>query len=102
MAINVLASIARNEAAPAPARVSAAEALLDRGWGKSKQIVQVDAPAELMSDDALEDAIRDRLRAISVEGQLAIEDARSYDDEGGGGPEARGSAAGAEAPCIED
>lgn len=36
-ALNVLAGIMREESAPHAARVSAAQALLDRGWGKSAQ-----------------------------------------------------------------
>jgi len=36
-AIRTLAGIMRQPKAPASARVAAAEALLDRGWGKPKQ-----------------------------------------------------------------
>ncbi len=36
-AINVLAGIMNEPEAGAPARVAAANALLDRGWGKPKQ-----------------------------------------------------------------
>ena len=39
-AINVLASIMRSKDATAAARVSAANALLDRGWGKAPQQLQ--------------------------------------------------------------
>jgi hypothetical protein len=36
-AVKVLAAIMNNEDGPATARVSAAQALLDRGWGKAAQ-----------------------------------------------------------------
>jgi hypothetical protein len=36
-AVNVLAGIMKSESHPAAARVSAAQALLDRGWGKAAQ-----------------------------------------------------------------
>lgn len=36
-AIKTLAGIMNQQKAPAAARVKAAEALLDRGWGKAKQ-----------------------------------------------------------------
>jgi hypothetical protein len=39
-AINVLVGIMRSKDATAPARVSAANAILDRGWGKAPQAVQ--------------------------------------------------------------
>jgi hypothetical protein len=35
MSVRVLAQIARSKAAPAAARVVAANSLLDRGWGKA-------------------------------------------------------------------
>ena len=34
-AVKILAAIMNNEDGPATARVSAAQALLDRGWGKA-------------------------------------------------------------------
>ncbi len=36
-ALSVLAGIMDQEQSPAPARVAAAQALLDRGWGKPSQ-----------------------------------------------------------------
>lgn len=39
-ALRVLAGIMNQEEAPAAARVSAAQALLDRGWGKATQPVE--------------------------------------------------------------
>lgn len=41
-AILTLAEVMRDEAQPAPARVSAANALLDRGYGKPSQIISGD------------------------------------------------------------
>jgi hypothetical protein len=38
-AIKALAAIMNNEDGPATARVSAAQALLDRGWGKAAQVL---------------------------------------------------------------
>lgn len=42
-ALNVLAQVMKDEAQPAAARVSAANAILDRGHGRPKQSVDVDA-----------------------------------------------------------
>jgi hypothetical protein len=39
-ALSTLASIMNQAKAPAAARVQAAQALLDRGWGKATQIVE--------------------------------------------------------------
>ncbi|WP_213769989.1 hypothetical protein [Bradyrhizobium sp. dw_78] len=39
-AINVLVAIMRSKDATAAARVSAANAILDRGWGKSTQVLE--------------------------------------------------------------
>lgn len=41
-AVNVLAGIMQQDTAPAAARVSAAQALLDRGWGKPLQTIAGD------------------------------------------------------------
>lgn len=38
-ALNILVGIVRQETAPAAARVTAAQALLDRGWGKPAQAI---------------------------------------------------------------
>ncbi len=38
-AINVLLAVMRNTKAPAPARIAAANAILDRGWGKAPQAI---------------------------------------------------------------
>ncbi|MGU3455547.1 hypothetical protein ACLBV5_04465 [Brevundimonas sp. M1A4_2e] len=42
-ALSTLASIMRDDAQPAAARVAAANALLDRGHGKPKQSLDIDA-----------------------------------------------------------
>jgi hypothetical protein len=47
-AIRVLAGIAHSTKAPAAARVSAACALLDRGWGKAAQLHQGDAEGPII------------------------------------------------------
>jgi hypothetical protein len=39
-ALNVLVGIMSSQDATAPARVSAANAILDRGWGKAPQAIQ--------------------------------------------------------------
>ena len=39
-ALRVLAGIMEQDDAPAAARVSAAQALLDRGWGKAVQFIE--------------------------------------------------------------
>jgi hypothetical protein len=46
-AIDTLASIMRDPKAPAAARVSAAQALLDRGYGKPAQAIEVSAQPDL-------------------------------------------------------
>jgi hypothetical protein len=39
-ALTVLVRIMQNTKAPAPARIAAANAILDRGWGKAPQAIQ--------------------------------------------------------------
>jgi len=39
-ALSVLASIMNESTSPSAARVAAAQALLDRGWGKATQVVE--------------------------------------------------------------
>ena len=46
--IQVLVGIATQENAPAASRVSAAEALLDRGWGRPKQTIASDPDGPLI------------------------------------------------------
>ena len=55
-AVRTLAGIMKERRAPAAARVSAAIALLDRGWGKPQQAIEMDwrlKPAALMTDEEL-------------------------------------------------
>jgi len=42
-AIKVLVGIMNQPKAPAASRVAAAQAILDRGWGKPKESIEVDA-----------------------------------------------------------
>ena len=72
-AIEVLAEVMNSGDAPAAARVSAATALLDRGWGKSKQIVQLEDATQLMSDDSLGRSIASRLAQLAQRHGLTIE-----------------------------
>jgi hypothetical protein len=39
-ALNVLVRVMRNTKAPVPARIAAANAILDRGWGKATQAIE--------------------------------------------------------------
>jgi hypothetical protein len=39
-ALNVLVRVMRNTKAPPPARIAAANAILDRGWGKAAQAIE--------------------------------------------------------------
>lgn len=54
-AIRTLVGIMNQEKAPPAARVSAAEALLNRGWGKATQFTElkISGSAKAMSDDEL-------------------------------------------------
>ena len=63
-AIATLAEIAASRKAPASARVSAAEALLDRGWGKAVQPVDVNDTRPLAGVPA--DRIIAALDALAV------------------------------------
>ena len=56
-AIETLASIMRDDKAPAAARVSAATALLDRGHGRPAQSVQVDDRRRDVSDMTTDELI---------------------------------------------
>ena len=52
-AMSTLAEVCRDVAAPAASRVTAAVAILDRGWGKPRQELQVTMDAHDLSDEAL-------------------------------------------------
>jgi hypothetical protein len=55
-AINTLAGIMRQKAAAPAARVAASVALLDRGWGKASQTMEIIARStQQLTDDELAD-----------------------------------------------
>lgn len=64
-AIETLVSIMVDSEAPAAARVTAANSVLDRGWGKPQQNITVDNSVEHMSDDDLARNIERRIAAIA-------------------------------------
>lgn len=68
-AIGTLAAIMRDEGASGPARVSAANSLLERGWGKPITHVEVGAPGAF--DDMNLEQKRDK--AIALARQLGLD-----------------------------
>lgn len=62
MALETLISIAQNSKAPASSRVAAASTLIDRGWGRAPQTVDVNFLSQL-SDGDLEQRIAQVLTA---------------------------------------
>ena len=70
-AIATLAGIMDDAEQPARARVAAAEALLDRGWGRATQPMEVTTPGSIpaaiqkMPSDELERWIRERSRMLN-------------------------------------
>jgi hypothetical protein len=77
-AINVLAGIMRSKDATPAARVSAANSILDRGWGKVAQ------PVQSGEGDGL--TVVHRIERVIVHPEDAAE--RMFDGEGGGAPAA--------------
>lgn len=69
-AVRTLASIMNNKDAPPAARVTAAEALLSRGWGKPVQPVEQGAPGEFERMSA--DEVRAELKREIAELGLAM------------------------------
>jgi hypothetical protein len=70
-AISTLAKILRNERAPPAARISAATALLDRGYGKAKQEIEVVKPdLSRLTDDEL-DMLEQMLEKAEASGRPA-------------------------------
>lgn len=61
-AVSTLRGICTSKKAPASARVAAAEALLNRGWGKPKEFHELD----------VSDQLAELLKAIDGRGQLRI------------------------------
>jgi hypothetical protein len=74
-ALNVLVAVMRNAKVPPPARIAAANAILDRGWGKATQTI------ETGEDGALELIHRIELRADFQHlrrWRKSVEQAQSY------------------------
>jgi len=63
-AVETLVEVMGDKQAPAAARVGAAGAILDRGWGKPKQDIGLDASDDLV---AIWDAMQERKRAHGLE-----------------------------------
>ena len=55
LAVRTLTGICGSKAAPAAARVSAASALLDRGWGKAQQDSNVQGEVRVVLRQMLDD-----------------------------------------------
>lgn len=83
-AIATLAGIMRDVGQSGPARVSAADKLLERGWGKAIAQVEVGKPGDFSrkSDDELERFIAERTRRISL-GSRGAGDASGKAQAGG-------------------
>lgn len=66
LAINTLVGIAKNAKQPAAARVSAAKEILDRGWGKPKQSVDLSGSVNVaaLNNEELDSALRNELAAF--------------------------------------
>ncbi len=66
-AVTILVEIMRDHEAPVQARVSAATQVLDRAWGKPKETLELEAPAEglrkVLNDISSED-LTDLVRAL--------------------------------------
>lgn len=69
-AIQTLADICSNPTATPGARVSAAEVLLDRGWGKAPQKIELDGVNQL--PEHVIDALLAAFDAIEAEGLAAV------------------------------
>ena len=82
-AIDTLAAIMRDPKAPAAARVSAATALLDRGYGKPPQAIEVSAEPDLsrLSDEDLE-TLKRNSEAARLPASAASRDARGVANRG--------------------
>jgi hypothetical protein len=57
-AISTLAEIANNPEAPAAARVAAANAILDRGWGRAQASLTIHQEAERPSPSEVQEALK--------------------------------------------
>ncbi len=64
-ALDALRAVVTSANAPAAARVSAATAILDRGWGKPKETVDVTARGPTLEDLVLASYKREEAEAAS-------------------------------------
>jgi hypothetical protein len=65
-AVQTLVDIMGDESAAPAARVTAANSILDRGWGKSKQTVVLDPGTEHLSDEDLERHVQQRIDLVAA------------------------------------
>ncbi len=65
LAVDTLAEVCSDPSAPSAARVSAANSLLDRAWGKPKAVMAEDTTGDVMSDEDLDRQIASRLAEIA-------------------------------------
>ena len=74
-ALNVLASIMRDAKAPASARSAAAQAILDRGFGRPKQTHEVNVPGEFdhLTDDELQQQVLNDVAELGVDLRVLTE-----------------------------
>lgn len=63
-AIEILVEVMEDREAPHGARVSAANSVLDRGWGRAPQTVVVDDTPQILDDAGLEAKIRERVATL--------------------------------------
>ena len=65
-AIDTLISVMKNETAPVAARVTAAQAVLDRGWGRPSQTIEANVNVfDRMSDAELREFVSGGITRIS-------------------------------------
>ncbi|GLS18756.1 hypothetical protein GCM10007874_17730 [Labrys miyagiensis] len=78
-AIQTLVAIMRDPTATAPARVSAADKILERGWGKAIAQVEIGRPGDFshLSDEELERRILEGARELGIS---AVEDEPVVDE----------------------
>ena len=83
LAIETLVHICESVDAPEAARVQAAKTLLDRGWGKAPQVVNVDLGVGDMADDDLNRQIAQRLTGLLQTAGGSASGSRTAGDAGG-------------------
>jgi hypothetical protein len=85
LAIRTLVQVAASKKAPESSRVAAASALLDRGWGKPKQEVEINQEVSISLADSLAKIAQLEHRQIlditpiDDDGALSIQDSDSSD-----------------------